>query len=153
MQTFSDRLSYLIKSSNMKPAEFAKKVEISQATISRILGGIQAPNTETLYKCAMYFKVSMEYLLTGTQLPIQKSMDSSTEISNEIASDITHDIIDSFIVSNEEQNFLSLYWELSKQDRESLIDWIEYKVLKEKSKKINKIKSSLTEEENDSKLA
>lgn len=65
MNSMTERLSYLMKKNSIKAAELAEAISVTPSTISRILNGTQMPTSDTLYKFAQYFHVSMEYLLTG----------------------------------------------------------------------------------------
>lgn len=65
MDSLTERLHHLMHQNNMKATELAKAASVNSSTISRILKGTQIPASDTLYKLAKYFNVSMEYLLTG----------------------------------------------------------------------------------------
>lgn len=67
MSSLSARLNTLIEKNGLKPATFAKEIEVNKSTISRILSGDGTPTVDTLYKSANYFNVSMEFLLTGEE--------------------------------------------------------------------------------------
>ena len=65
MESITDRLSCLMKRKNIKAVELAQAVAVNTSTVSRMLKGTQMPASDTLYKFAQYFNVTMEYLLTG----------------------------------------------------------------------------------------
>lgn len=45
--------------------EFASRVEISPVSVSRYLGGERQPGADELYRMAIFFGVSMEWLFVG----------------------------------------------------------------------------------------
>lgn len=65
MDSLTERLHHLMQQNNIKATELAKAASVNTSTISRILKGTQIPASDTLYKLAKYFDVSMEYLLAG----------------------------------------------------------------------------------------
>ena len=65
MESITERLSCLMERKNIKAVELAQAVAVNTSTISRILKGTQMPTSDTLYKFAQYFNVTMEYLMPG----------------------------------------------------------------------------------------
>lgn len=72
MESIAERLCCLMKRKNIKAVELAQAVAVNTSTISRILKGTQMPASDTLYKFAQYFNVTMEYLQTGKN-PVQEN--------------------------------------------------------------------------------
>lgn len=76
--TFGDKLKQLRESSGLKQEELGKIVNLSKATISRYEANTIEPNNETLKLIANYFNVSVDYLLSNSNmrnLHIQNSLD------------------------------------------------------------------------------
>ena len=62
-RVFGERLKQLRAEKNIGQNQLAKKLEISNASISYWETGKQAPSIEALYKIAVDFQVSADYLL------------------------------------------------------------------------------------------
>lgn len=75
---FSQRLSRLLDSRNIKQNELAEAAKTTEATISRYLAGERAPHADILVEISKFLNVSTDYLLGVTDIP-----DASKEISPE----------------------------------------------------------------------
>ncbi|MCF8002418.1 MAG: helix-turn-helix domain-containing protein [Halanaerobiales bacterium] len=64
--TFSKRLKYLRKESDLYQKELAEKIGVSRTTITQYENGAREPNYEILKKLANFFEVSTDYLLGNT---------------------------------------------------------------------------------------
>jgi transcriptional regulator with XRE-family HTH domain len=66
LPTFCDRLSYLIKMSDLRQSEVAAKLDVGQSHISGIRNGKSSPSRELISKIAIFFECSEEWLVYGT---------------------------------------------------------------------------------------
>lgn len=64
--SFSKRLKFLRKESDLYQKELAEKIGVSRTTITQYENGAREPNYETLKKLANFFEVSIDYLLGNT---------------------------------------------------------------------------------------
>ncbi|MGI6500338.1 MAG: helix-turn-helix domain-containing protein [Anaerostipes sp.] len=60
---FSKRLKSLRLDSNLKQSELANKLKIANSTVSMYEQGRRSPDVDTLRKLALFFNVSIDYLL------------------------------------------------------------------------------------------
>ena len=60
---FSERLQDLREDKGLSIKQLAKELNFSDVAISRWERGLRIPNIEVLYKIALYFKVSADYLI------------------------------------------------------------------------------------------
>lgn len=79
---FKDQLQELLKKSNLSQKEFAEKLGVTEATVSRYLKGDREPNLNTLAQIANIFVVSLEEL-TGAEL--ESSVAEYSEVKNLVA--------------------------------------------------------------------
>ncbi len=63
MKNFNERLRELREDNNLKQKELAEKILVDQRSLSFYEIGKYEPNIETLKKIALYFNVSVDYLL------------------------------------------------------------------------------------------
>lgn len=63
MNSFGKNLKELRKENNLWQSDLAKKLSVTDATISRWELGKQEPDFDMLIKVAKYFNVSTDYLL------------------------------------------------------------------------------------------
>lgn len=68
-----DRLRYLIKLSRMTQAEFAGRIGVNAANLSRILTGRVAPTDGFINRVVVNLGVSKEWLAEGTDVPFPRS--------------------------------------------------------------------------------
>ena len=73
---FGNILKILIEENNITQKNLAAKLNIAPSTISSYVQNMREPDFDTLKKIAVYFDVSLDYLLG---MPL-KSMDESNEI-------------------------------------------------------------------------
>ena len=65
--SFGERLRQVIENKGITPYELSAKTNISQATLSRILGNFTSrPSIRTVEYIADYLQISKEWLLTGS---------------------------------------------------------------------------------------
>ncbi len=64
MSAFTDRVDVLMSNRNITRYRFCLECEISESSYRAWIRG-SIPNAEILYKIAVYFGVSMEYLISG----------------------------------------------------------------------------------------
>lgn len=69
MESLGSRIKYLREKSNISQIEFAKKIGVSNAVLSRYESGDRKPDYDTLNLIADYFDVSVDYLLGRTDTP------------------------------------------------------------------------------------
>lgn len=67
METFSNRLRFLMQTNELSQKEIAKLTGISQGAISKYLNNLQEPKSKELYALSKALKVSMEQLCAGTE--------------------------------------------------------------------------------------
>ena len=82
-QTFSYRLTALMEEIDMSQVALAKRIDISNVTISRYINGERTPRLDIIIKIAKLFNVSTDYLLGITPTKKQKSI--SGNIDNDIS--------------------------------------------------------------------
>ena len=82
MSILGDRIRALRESKAYQQTDFAKKIDVTNVTLSRYETGERKPDYNTLQKIADYFEVSIDYLLGRTNIakPIVKVMISNEEI-------------------------------------------------------------------------
>ena len=81
MSEFSNTLRYLRESRGLIQKEVAKALEISPAAYSLYEKGQREPKLDMLEKMADFFKVSLDYLLTGKK---EKDLSDSTKDSSSL---------------------------------------------------------------------
>ena len=62
-----DKLTYLRNSNNLSQAELAKKLNISRSSIGMFESNARTPTTDTLVRYALFFNVSIDYLMGTSQ--------------------------------------------------------------------------------------
>lgn len=63
LEKFGQRLSLLLSKNNMTQTELAKRLGVTDATISRYISGSRSPYMEIAIEMSKIFNVSIEYLL------------------------------------------------------------------------------------------
>ena len=63
IKEFGEKLKYLRKEANIGQNQLAETLKISNASISYWETGKQLPSAEAVYKLAVFFSVSADYLL------------------------------------------------------------------------------------------
>ena len=63
IKEFGEKLKYLRKEANIGQNQLAEQLKISNASISYWETGKQLPSAEAVYKLAVFFNVSADYLL------------------------------------------------------------------------------------------
>ncbi|QGG51567.1 helix-turn-helix domain-containing protein [Lysinibacillus pakistanensis] len=69
METLGKRIKYLRERNKISQIEFAKKIGVSNAVLSRYESGDRKPDYDTLQLIADFFEVSTDYLLGRTDKP------------------------------------------------------------------------------------
>ncbi|MCI9175620.1 MAG: helix-turn-helix transcriptional regulator [Lachnospiraceae bacterium] len=128
MESLTERLAFLMKRENIRAVDLAEAVSVNASTVSRILKGTQMPASDTLYKIARYFQVSMEYLMAGEE----------RAPGNCVAANF----------NREEAMLLEYYKEMGLEDQEELLMIARMKAAK--GKKGGQAKSALSERDNGS---
>ncbi len=83
--TLGQRLKALRKERGLTQAVVADAVGIQRPSLSMIEVGRDVPGRETLFALATYYKVSADYLRTGTPAPSQKGLSESVDDLDELA--------------------------------------------------------------------
>jgi len=65
MESFTNRLLFILKKFKIKQKEFAKTIKISPSTLSEYKKGTKKPSMDTLYKISTEYKINLNWLLTG----------------------------------------------------------------------------------------
>ena len=66
METMSDRIALVVQKSGLKKVEFARKINVSQSHISRLVSGETAPSDRTIADICRVCGVDEIWLRTGT---------------------------------------------------------------------------------------
>lgn len=126
MDTFGERLKHLRKTADMTQSELAEHLGVVPSAVGKYERYPQAyPSVEVLIKMADYFKVSIDYLLRGT--------DSFSHVENNISGEMNNS---SFIQANqggivkqvcnpspEAAELLKIYDSLGGRDRLKLLNF------------------------------
>jgi transcriptional regulator with XRE-family HTH domain len=76
-QTYGERLAAAIKLRHLKQADFAKKLNITQTAVSKIINGTQYFNFDLAIKACEVLEISLEWLAYGfdkeTKLPFYRN--------------------------------------------------------------------------------
>lgn len=75
-----DRISYVITVSGLKKNEFAKRINISPASVSQLCAGITNPSNQTIASICEKFGVDRIWLETGAGEPF-RPVDRNEEIA------------------------------------------------------------------------
>ena len=76
METINDRIAWRIKDAGIKKAEFARRLNLSQAFISELCSGKNNPSDRTIADICREFNISELWLRTGEGEPhIQRDED------------------------------------------------------------------------------
>lgn len=66
METINDRIRIVLKDSGLTMAEFGKKINVSQPTVSTICSGKSNPSERTIIDICEKFKICEDWLRHGT---------------------------------------------------------------------------------------
>lgn len=66
-----DRISYVISASGLKKVDFAKRIDISPASVSQLCSGITNPSNQTIASICREFGVDRIWLETGAGEPFR----------------------------------------------------------------------------------
>lgn len=72
METINERVKFIFKNSKLTQAEFAKRVNISQALVSMICSGASVPTDRTISDICREFGCNEVWLRTGEGEPFQE---------------------------------------------------------------------------------
>lgn len=103
MDNIGDRIKYIRKKNNITQKEVTDAIGLGRSTLSDIENSKNAPSYETILALSDFFKVSIEWLLTG--------QDSNNGTDH--------------ILSPDEQHLISLYKKLSTTNKARIIERIE----------------------------
>lgn len=67
-----DRIEYVIKSSNIKKVDFAKRLNLSQAFVSQMCSGVAKPSDRTIQDICREFGCNEVWLRTGEGEPFKE---------------------------------------------------------------------------------
>ena len=86
METINDRIAWCIKDAGIKKAEFARRLNLSQAFISELCSGKNNPSDRTIADICREFNISELWLRTGEGEPhIQRDEDEEfLEVMDEL---------------------------------------------------------------------
>ena len=128
-----------MKKNSMNSSDVAKKIDVSHTTITRILAG-SIPTSMTLYRLSILFNVSMEYILLGEDIKEDPGYCIVAESSRYN------------VCANAHSELIEKYSQLNTEDQVEIIEIINLKLNKSKTK--NVVKSSHSEgSENSSVIA
>lgn len=65
MDSLSDRIALVVRESGLTTTAFAKKINLSQTSISKLMNGKQNPSDRTIIDIAATFGVNEDWLRTG----------------------------------------------------------------------------------------
>ena len=68
-----DRIEYVIKSSNIKKVDFAKRLNLSQAFVSQMCSGVAKPSDRTIQDICREFGCNEVWLRTGEGEPFRET--------------------------------------------------------------------------------
>ena len=68
-----DRIEYVIKASNIKKVDFAKRLNLSQAFVSQMCSGVANPSERTIQDICREFGVNEVWLRTGEGEPFRET--------------------------------------------------------------------------------
>lgn len=91
MNTFADRLNFLLTNAEMRPIDLANATGIDKSSISRYLSGDYVPKQRRLTKIARVLNADEGWLLTGVD---QKRNIESFELSRKDEREIESDLED-----------------------------------------------------------
>lgn len=103
MDNIGERIKYIRKKNNITQKEVTDAIGLGRSTLSDIENSKNAPSYETILALSNFFKVSIEWLLTG--------QDSNNGIDH--------------VLSPDEQHLISLYKKLSTTNKARIIERIE----------------------------
>lgn len=72
METINSRIAEIIKESGMSKTDFAKKVNVSQSHVSRMVSGETGVSDRTISDICRVFRVNETWLRTGAGEPYRK---------------------------------------------------------------------------------
>ena len=78
----------LLQKYGVTPYKVAKEAGVTQTALSNWKSGRSTPTTKTLQKIADYFGVTLDYLLTGKDLPEKKETSLSAKDERDITKDV-----------------------------------------------------------------
>lgn len=84
---YYENFEFLCNEHNVKPSDVSKSTKISTATLSSWKKGTYTPKQDKLQKIADYFKVSVDYLMTGENV-IEEFSDEAASLVFQIREDV-----------------------------------------------------------------
>ena len=117
METFPERLKFLINQKKLSNAEFANRLEIQKSTVSHLLSGRNKPGFDFLNKLIKVFPdINLRWLITGEGEPFAgitptlveipaKMNESNKQEVEEIADSETKDGLKEIIVVYNDKTF------------------------------------------------
>ncbi len=68
----NERIAFVIDKLNIKKIEFAKRINVSPASVSQLVSGVTNPSNQTIASICNEFGVSEKWLRTGEGEPFEK---------------------------------------------------------------------------------
>lgn len=136
MDTFGNRLKAALKEAGYTQIKATQELDLSQNSLSNYISKNRIPETKILYKISLLLGVSMEWLLSGN--PDQKYLSGLPPQEKQSGMIVT---------SQEEIDMLTLYRQLSDQNKIKIQGMLEIKASEEASQKQ---KSSFSQDSNES---
>ena len=117
MDDFVKRLQQLLEKNDISQRELAKKVGVSEVTISRYMSGERNPRIEIARKIAEVFGVTTDYLLGGAD---EKQAAESAETAREKK---LKEFLEMMVVGLREKGVIGSDEELTKEAMELLLKY------------------------------
>lgn len=123
METFGERLKKSLYEAGYSQVKATQELQLSKNAISNYVAKNRIPEATILYKLSKLTGVSMEWLLSGDSA--EKYLSSSLEEKNIKSDSLTQD----------EMNIITLYRQLSEQNKLKIQGMLEIKVSEEPTQK------------------
>ena len=106
MEIFSIRLRNLLENRGISAADASISTGISNATMSRYLNGLRIPDSECLIKIALFFGVSMDWLMGLSENKLSTYSDDAYKLYEKytLASPTDKGIINAVLSRYEDKN-------------------------------------------------
>lgn len=84
MSTLLDRIKALMDEHDINAKQFTKELGISNSSFTDWKKGKGSPSLDTVVKISDYFKVSLDYLVRGEEIPVTRTLDFSSSLDREL---------------------------------------------------------------------
>lgn len=118
METLGKRIKYLREKSKISQIDFAKKIGVSNAVLSRYESGDRKPDYDTLQLIADFFEVSTDYLLGRTDIQVLTPEEQEEADFQAFANNPELNVFYKELPESEEEAVKRLrdFWEIIKHD-------------------------------------